>query len=448
MVAASTIHTYLNNDFYNLIDAAIRSQIKQVKIPYRPGSGTSKTVNTGANGLSTKIFFLSGYEVGFTTATSSYFPVDGVRLSYFEDGTGTSALNKRIAKLNGSATHWWLRSPYLSRATLAWLVYSNGNVSNYGCTSTYGVRPAFILPSSLLVSDDGTVVTNTAPTMPASITVPEQVNGGSSITITWAASTDAEGNLAGYKVERSTDGGGSWTQIYQSSGTSCQDNISFGTETVQYRVKAYDTAGLESGWRTSVQRDVFNNTAPSAPDSITVPVTPVGGEKITISWSASTDAEGNLKGYRLERQVGSNGWEQIYEGAGTSYQDTITKGWATVTYRVKAYDAGGLESAYATSPTRTVDNNTAPTITCDSPSGSDLGEKTEGFTVSYSVSDPDGDAITVTEALDGVVRLYAGEIIAEKITLVASWRTRFLRFSGPRPCPGSRPLPRPYSEGF
>ena len=40
--------------------------------------------------------------------------------------------------------------------------------SNYGCTSTWGVRPALILPSNLLVSDDGSVNTNTAPTTPGS----------------------------------------------------------------------------------------------------------------------------------------------------------------------------------------------------------------------------------------------------------------------------------------
>ena len=57
--ASSTIHSYLNSTFLNLIDANIRNQIKQAKIPYRPGSGTSMTVNSGANGLSAKVFLLS-----------------------------------------------------------------------------------------------------------------------------------------------------------------------------------------------------------------------------------------------------------------------------------------------------------------------------------------------------------------------------------------------------
>ena len=108
---SSDIHTYLNNTFLNLFESNIRDAIKQVKIPYRKNGGSGGTDQSGANGLSAKIFLLSGYEVGWTTSDYSYFPVDGAKLSYFESGTGTSANNKRIANLNGSAAAWWLRSP-------------------------------------------------------------------------------------------------------------------------------------------------------------------------------------------------------------------------------------------------------------------------------------------------------------------------------------------------
>ena len=51
-----------------------------------------------------------------------------------------------------------------------WVIYlsTNGNVNYYGCTYTYGSRPAFTLPSTLSVSDDGTVSVNTAPTITSS----------------------------------------------------------------------------------------------------------------------------------------------------------------------------------------------------------------------------------------------------------------------------------------
>ncbi|MEI3249013.1 MAG: DUF6273 domain-containing protein [Faecalibacterium sp.] len=108
----SSIHTYLNGTFYNLIDSNIRAAIKQVKIPYQNGTGSGGSLATGSNGLSTKVFLLSGYEVGWTTSDNGYFPKDGVRLAYF--GNSSSGNSKRIAYNGSSAAIWWLRSPRTS----------------------------------------------------------------------------------------------------------------------------------------------------------------------------------------------------------------------------------------------------------------------------------------------------------------------------------------------
>lgn len=161
----STIHSYLNGTFLNLFESNIRDAIKQVKLPYRKNGGSGGSDQSGANGLLCKIFLLSGYEIGFTTSDNSYFPVDGAKLSYFEAGTGSSALNKRIAYLNGSAAVWWLRSPSTYYTSGVWYVDTSGNYSHNGASVSCGIRPALILPSTLLVSDDGTVSTNTPPTI-------------------------------------------------------------------------------------------------------------------------------------------------------------------------------------------------------------------------------------------------------------------------------------------
>ena len=149
---ASTIHTYLNGTFLNLFDADIREVIKQVKIPYVNGTGNS-AVASGSSGLSCKIFLLSGREVGFSTSGNQYFPNDGAKLSYFESGTGSSANNKRIAKLNGSATSWWLRSPHTKGTNGAWYVLSIGNDDSTNCTDSYGIRPALVLPFNFKLDD-------------------------------------------------------------------------------------------------------------------------------------------------------------------------------------------------------------------------------------------------------------------------------------------------------
>lgn len=396
--ANSTIHSYLNSTFLNLFESNIKNAIKQVKLPYRKGSSMSTTVTSGSNGLSAKIFLLSATETSFSF--SSMPSGEGAELAYFKGCADNSTDSKRVA--NGSATYWWLRSPRCDRNSgNALCVSADGGWSSINCSGLGGIRPALILPPTLLVSDDGTVSTNTAPSTPGSISAPSSIMGGTNISISWAKSSDAESNLAGYKVERSTNGGSSWSQIYQGTATSTTNNVAFGTTSVMYRVKAYDTEGLESGWRTSSQVTVVNNNAPSAPPSIAVPNDVKGGSTLVISWTAASDSDKNLSGYILERSTnGGSTYTQVYKGNALTYTDTITKGWASVMYRVKAYDSYNAQSGYTTSAKRTVDNNTAPTITTSS--AASLGTKSSGFTISYSVDDVDsGDTLTVTEKLDG-----------------------------------------------
>ena len=399
---SSDIHTYLNGTWLNRYDANIKAAIKQVKIPYRKNGGSGGTTQNGANGLSCKVFFLSGPEVNYV---HTYIDTgEGAALEYFKNCVTNNSDSKRVAYLNGSATFWWLRSPDTYNTRSVWSVNSNGVYGANNASFSYGVRPALILPSSLLVSDDGSVSTNTAPTTPSSISVPGSIQGGSTITVSWGASTDAESNLEGYILERSTDGGKSWSQVYQGNSRSTTNTVAFGTASVMYRVKAYDSDGLASGYKTSSAVTVINNNAPTTPNGITVPNTVLGGAALTITWGAATDQDGNLAGYSLERQVDGGEWAVIYTGNTLSYNDTITKGWAKVAYRVRAYDSNNAYSSYTTSPDRTVNNNTAPAIVCSSASGSDLGKKDAGFMIPYSVSDADADVVTVTEAIDGVTK--------------------------------------------
>lgn len=152
----SSIHTYLNGTFYNLIDSNIRAAIKQVKIPYVNGIGIGDSLATGSNGLSTKVFLLSGYEVGWTNGDDVFFPQDGVRLTYFGNGSGGNS--KRVAYDGSSAAIWWLRSPSTSDYNNVWCVYTDGSNGNRGCINSCGVRPALILPKDVLVDDTGHIV--------------------------------------------------------------------------------------------------------------------------------------------------------------------------------------------------------------------------------------------------------------------------------------------------
>lgn len=153
---SSGINSYLNSTFLNLIDSDVKGAIKQVKIPYRKGGG-SGTNQSGANGLSCKVFLLSGYELGWTTDYNQYFPVDGAKLDYFDADYGGNS--KRIAYLNGATISWWTRSPSAyNNTTKAFNVTTYGDCDMFiDVSNSLGIRPAFTLPGTfpLIQNADG-----------------------------------------------------------------------------------------------------------------------------------------------------------------------------------------------------------------------------------------------------------------------------------------------------
>ena len=150
--ATSAIDTWLNSTYKNLLDADIRGVIGTTKIKYTPGNG-----NTTVGTLERAIFLLSVTELG---RSASYANTEGTALSI--------ASSLQIAYLNGSAVVQWTRSPFTGGASYACCLLTRGDVGNDRCSDTGGSRPAFTLPSTLSVSDDGSVSVNTAPTISGS----------------------------------------------------------------------------------------------------------------------------------------------------------------------------------------------------------------------------------------------------------------------------------------
>lgn len=152
----SLITTALNSTFLNTLGEAEQNAIKQVKIPVVNGTGTASVIS-GANGFSCKVFLLSGCEIGVGATYPDTFPVDGERLSFFEEGVSDSANKKRIAKLGQNAASYWLRSCLKDSATEVFTITSTGSYSskmvyyrqNYAPTSD-GERPALVLPGNAL----------------------------------------------------------------------------------------------------------------------------------------------------------------------------------------------------------------------------------------------------------------------------------------------------------
>ena len=264
----SPIHSYLNSTFFNLIDADIRNAIKQVKIPYQKGSGFQGSLATGANGLSTKVFLLSGYEVGWTTRDSEYFPKDGVRLAYFFDGRGGDS--KRISYYNSRAAIWWLRSPYTDGDSSVWVVITDGSSDRKSGSSNHGVRPAFILPSSLFVSDDGTVSVNTAPT----VTTDGTELGEKNAAFAWKYTvTDADGDTL--TVTEKLDGKTTKTRTGVASGTALTFEQAADAAGFQRILNGSHTITVEAsdGKETVSTSATFTKSVHAASVTLTAPLT-------------------------------------------------------------------------------------------------------------------------------------------------------------------------------
>lgn len=152
----STIHAYLNDTVYNRFDDVIKGKIKQVKIPYTSAPKTG-TVSSGANGLSTKLFLLSGKEVNWTLSHQTYSPTEGAPLTAF---VNDSTLYRMTPRGQTTIKNYWYRSTcYSEGSTMNVRIASNmGTSSMSGSpTQSYGIRFAMILPNDLGVYSNGVI---------------------------------------------------------------------------------------------------------------------------------------------------------------------------------------------------------------------------------------------------------------------------------------------------
>lgn len=214
--ASSTLDSWLNSDYKNLLDSDFLTVIGTTKFQYTIGYG-DKTLST----LERAIFQLSRTELGFTLPADANFEGNILPIA--------SILQK--AFLNGETNSQWTRTPNTSYLTAAFFVYAGGNSDSTGVTGEAGSRPAFTVPSTLSVTDDGTLSLASAP--PHAITVPVQAMQGNQLAVSWPAVDGADGYILDRKANTDAD----WVQVY--SGADLTFSETSGTwESVQYRVKS------------------------------------------------------------------------------------------------------------------------------------------------------------------------------------------------------------------
>ena len=144
------------------------------------------------------------------------------------------------------------------------------------------------------------------------------------------------------------------------------------------------------------------NNAPPAPTTLNVPSPLIKGRSVTISWSPVVDPDDDLVQYLVDTYDGNEWLNSVMLTTYPSYTATINSDVFQV--RVRAIDSKGAMSDYITSQEYTVRANTIPMVSAPT---LDAGTPQKGFQMMYTVSDPDGDNVTVEEYLDNeVIRSY------------------------------------------
>jgi hypothetical protein len=165
------------------------------------------------------------------------------------------------------------------------------------------------------------------PPVPATLTVPSSSSTGSA-TLSWSAASLA----TRYVLERSSDGGISWTGIYNSNGTSTTVS-GLANGSYVFHVAACNAYGC-SPWKMGNATLVVTHPPAAAPN-LSAPGSSTNGS-YTVSWSAVSTATT----YTLDEQLNGGSWTAIQSGSAQSRAIT-GKGTGNYGYRVEACNAGG-----------------------------------------------------------------------------------------------------------
>lgn len=259
-----------------------------------------------------------------------------------------------------------------------------------------------------VLSSDGTLTTNgpvwafttlnNAPSAPG-LTAPTSGATGVSTTptLTWTASTDADGDTLHYSVFLDTTTGttpvGSCTDI---TALSCPISTALNRGTTyHWKVSATD------GFDITSSSDTFTtvvNAVPSAP-GLTAPADAATGVSTapTLTWSASTDADGDTLHYAVFLDT-TTGTTPVASCANlTTLTCPVTGLNRNTTYHWKVTASDGFGgSTSSTAFTFTTAANTAP----DAPSAPSPANNALNVgltpTLTWTQTDPDGDPLTYT----------------------------------------------------
>ena len=310
----------------------LRSQIWYVANPNVGPNHTVSVTLSAPESFVMSIFVMKGSNVSS--------PIDGISLIGSDNGT------QSINVVSPGIT-----TTMMNDLLVGWVKVSAGAsfISGPGFTQQPGASSNFLDAESGTAATPGSYAATF--TISGSQTWQSAVlaanNHSNQSTLSWTASTESGGTIVQYLVERCQGVGCSnFAQIGTTATTSYNDDGLTPSASYTYRVRAQDSSGNLGPYSTPVSF-LTPPVIPSLPGNLTS-TTPSQSE-IDLSWVASTENNGSVNQYRVERCPGSSctNFTQVGTTPGTTYDDTGLSAGTTFTYRVRAQDAAGNLGPYS-----------------------------------------------------------------------------------------------------
>lgn len=221
-------------------------------------------------------------------------------------------------------------------------------------------------------------------TSPGAPTSPQAVGGTNEVVLSWTAPSSTGGSaLIGYRIERSSNAGTSWTTVVSNTGSTSTaftaGNLSAGV-VYTFRVAAVTNGGFGAYSVNFTGSAVGLATAPGSLVAL------AGTSQVSLSWTAPTSTGGStVATYVVEKSAdGGVTWSTVTTVAtGTSYVVTGLTNATTYSFRVSAVNASGagISSAPATA---------TPFTTPGTPTGLSVVSATSQAVLVWSTPSSDG----------------------------------------------------------
>ena len=298
------------------------------------GAGTASNVDSATTAAT-----VPGAPTGLTATASG---ATQINLSWSAPGsTGGSAITGYKIEVSPNGTSGW--TDQVANTSNTTTTYAHTGLAA-GDTRHYRVSAINANGAGTASNVDSATAAATAPGAPTGLTA--TASGATQINLSWSAPGSTGGSaITGYKIESSSDGGSSWSDLVANTSNTTTTYAHTGLaagDTRHYRVSAINANG--AGTASNVDSATTAATAPGTPTGLTA--TASGATAINLSWSAPGSTGGSaITGYKIEVSPnGTSGWTDLVantNGTGTAYAHTGLTAGDTRHYRVSAINANG-----------------------------------------------------------------------------------------------------------